>query len=104
MIAYILIFTRRFDELSRYPLALSSMFIVTMTFGPGKPLGACWQAVGLGMSGVLLGARFFAILAKLALYPVAQAIVFAIIVYGRLLNGLSLVYGTLLTSIILVNN
>lgn len=83
VLAYVLIFTRKFDDLSRYPLALSAMFIVPLAFGPGKPLGACWQAVALGMLGVLLGCAYFAILARIAPYSVAQAVVFAFIVYGE---------------------
>jgi hypothetical protein len=59
------------------------MFIVTLAFGAGKPLGACWQAVALGMLGVLTGCAYFAILARMAPYYVAQAVVFALIVYGK---------------------
>lgn len=59
------------------------MLIVTIAGGPGKPFGACLQGVVLAMAGVLVGGGFFAILAKLVAYPVAQAFVFAFIVYCK---------------------
>lgn len=60
------------------------MIIITITGGPGKPLGACIQSVALAMGGVLLGCGFFAILALLAAAPVAQGVVFALVVYCEL--------------------
>jgi len=57
------------------------MIIVVIAGSPGKPIGACLQGVVMAMAGVLLGCGFFAILALLAEVPVAQGIVFAIIVY-----------------------
>lgn len=80
-IAIALIFLRKYEDLSSYPLALSAMIIVTIAGGPGKPVGACMQGAAMAMGGVLLGCGFFAILALLANVPVAQAVVFAIIVY-----------------------
>jgi hypothetical protein len=80
-VAITLIFIRKYDDLSSYPLALSAMIIVTIAGGPGKPIGACLQGAAMAMGGVLLGCVFFAILALLANVPVAQGVVFAIIVY-----------------------
>jgi hypothetical protein len=80
-IAISLIFLRKYDDLSSYPFALSAMIIVTIAGGPGKPVGACMQGAAMAMGGVLLGCGFFAILALLVNVPVAQGLVFAIIVY-----------------------
>jgi hypothetical protein len=86
-IAYILglalIFTRKFDNLSSYPLALTSLIIITIAGGPGKTVGSCVQGAALAMAGVLVGAGCFAILAKLGHVPVAQGFVFALYVYGK---------------------
>ena len=57
------------------------MIIVIVAGGPGKTVGACVQGVFLGLGGVVLWTGLFAILAKLGNFPVAQAIVFAVIVY-----------------------
>jgi hypothetical protein len=83
-LAIALVFIRKYDDLSSYPLTLASMIIITITGGPGKPLGACIQSVVLAMGGVLLGCGFFAILALLAAAPVAQGVVLALIVYCKL--------------------
>jgi hypothetical protein len=83
-LAIALVFIWKYDDLSSYPLTLASMIIITITGGPGKPLGACVQAVALAMGGVLLGCGFFAILALLAAAPVAQGVVLALIVYREL--------------------
>ena len=81
MLAFVLVFLRKFDDLSALPVAYTSMIIVIVAGGPGKTVGACVQGVFLGLGGVVLGAGFFAILAKLGNFPVAQAIIFAVIVY-----------------------
>ena len=81
MLAFVLVFLRKFDDLSALPVAYTSMIIVIVAGGPGKTIGACVQGVVLGLGGVVLGAGFFAILAKLGNFPVAQAIIFAVIVY-----------------------
>lgn len=81
MLAFVLVFLHKFDDLSAIPVAYTSMIIVIVAGGPGKTVGACVQGVFLGLGGVVLGAGFFAILAKLVNFPVAQAIVFAVIVY-----------------------
>ncbi|KIM23580.1 hypothetical protein M408DRAFT_253625 [Serendipita vermifera MAFF 305830] len=80
-LAIALIFIRKYDDLSSFPLSLSAMIIVTIAGGPGKTIGACLQGAIMAMGGVLLGCGFFAILALLASVPVAQAVIFAIIVY-----------------------
>ena len=59
------------------------MIIVTIAGGPGKTFGACVQGAALALGGVLLGSAFFAILAQLGHYPVAQGVVFALMVYGQ---------------------
>ena len=81
MLAFVLVFLHKFDDLSALPVAYTSMIIVIVACGPGKTVGACVQGVFFGLLGVVLGSGFFAILAKLANFPVAQAIVFAVIVY-----------------------
>ena len=81
MLALVLAFLLKFDDLSALPVAYTCMIIVIVAGGPGKTVGACFQGVFLGLGGVVLGAGFFAILAKLGNFPVAQAIVFAVIVY-----------------------
>ena len=81
MLAFVLVFLRKFDDLSALPVAYTSMIIVIVAGGPGKTVGACVQGVFLALGGVVLGAGFFAILAKLGNFPVAQAIIFALIVY-----------------------
>ncbi|KAG8806770.1 hypothetical protein FRC18_005912, partial [Serendipita sp. 400] len=81
VLALALIFTRKYVNLSKYPPALVAMIIVTIAGGPGKTVGACIQGAAMAMGGVLFGSAFFAILAKLAAYPVAQAVVFALMVY-----------------------
>lgn len=83
VIALALIFTRKYDDLAEYPVALTSMIIVTIAGGPGRPMGACFQGAAFAVGGVLLGSAVFAILAKLASVPVAQAVVFAAFVYGK---------------------
>ena len=93
MIAFVLIFLRKFDDLSTVPAAYTSMIIVIVAGGPGKTVGACVQGVCLALLGVGVGAGFFAILAKLAHFPIAQAVVFAAIVYSEF----SLRFSTLLS-------
>lgn len=81
MLAFVLVFLRKFDDLSAVPVAYTSMIIVIVAGGPGKTVGACVQGVSLALLGVGVGSGFFAVLAKLAGFPVAQAVVFAAIVY-----------------------
>ncbi|CCA70282.1 hypothetical protein PIIN_04221 [Serendipita indica DSM 11827] len=81
VLALALIFTRKYDDLSAFPITLTAMIIVTIAGGPGKTFGACLQGAALALAGVLLGSGFFAILAKLGRYPVAQGVVFAVMVY-----------------------
>jgi hypothetical protein len=81
MLAFVLVFLRKFDDLSVIPVAYTSMIIVIVAGGPGKTLGACVQGVALAFLGVGLGSGFFVILAVLADFPVAQALIFAVIVY-----------------------
>lgn len=59
------------------------MIIVTVAGGPGKTLGACLQSTALAMGGVVLGSAFFSLLAVLSAAPVAQGLVFALIVYCK---------------------
>lgn len=81
--------------MAEYPVALTSMIIVTIAGGPGRPMGACFQGAAYAVAGVLLGSAVFAILAKLASVPVAQAVVFAVFVYGKPLSSRihSLIFG-----------
>ncbi|KAF8591763.1 hypothetical protein K439DRAFT_1326105 [Ramaria rubella] len=81
ILAFVFIFLKRFDGLSDYPLSFSSMMIVVIANDPGKSVGACIQATTLTVAGISLGCVGFMILAKLAHWPVAQGVVFAIIVY-----------------------
>ena len=81
MLAFVLVFLRKFDDLSALPVAYTSMIIVIVASGLGKTIGACVQGVFLGLGGVVLEAGLFAILTKLGNFPVAEAIVFAVIVY-----------------------
>ncbi|KAF8585693.1 hypothetical protein K439DRAFT_1660110 [Ramaria rubella] len=81
ILAFVLVFLKRFDELSNYPLSFSSMMIIVIASGPGKSVGACVQASALSVAGVSLGCVGFLILAKLSRWPVAQGFVFAIIIY-----------------------
>jgi hypothetical protein len=83
VLAFVLVFIRKFDDLSTVPAAYASMIIVIVAGGPGKTIGACIQGVSLGLLGVAIGSGFFAVLAKLANVPVAQAVVFAVIVYCK---------------------
>ncbi|EJU01750.1 hypothetical protein DACRYDRAFT_116214 [Dacryopinax primogenitus] len=102
-LAYLLVFVfsflHGFDSLSDYPLALSGTppslpsqlnanpppspapVIVVIAVAPGKPVGACVQNTVLAMLGVLVGALDFFILAELGHVPVAQGVVFVIMVY-----------------------
>ena len=81
MLAFVLVFLRKFDDISALPVAYTSMIIVIVAVGLGKTVGACVQGVFLGLGDVVLGAGFFAILTKLGNFPVSEAIVFAVIVY-----------------------
>ncbi|KAF8488906.1 hypothetical protein JB92DRAFT_1405681 [Gautieria morchelliformis] len=81
ILAFVLIFLKPFDSLSKFPLAYSSMMIIVIAASPGKSIGACFQAVVLGLSGVSLGCVGFVILAKLNPWPVAQGVVFAVMIY-----------------------
>ena len=81
MLALVLVFLLKFDDLPALPAAYTCMTIVIVAGGSGKTVGACVQGVFLGLGGVVLGAGFFAILANLGYFPVAQAIVFIVIVY-----------------------
>jgi hypothetical protein len=60
---------------------------------PGWSVDACLDSLFLGMLGAVIGGLNFLILAKLAPYPVGQAVVFFPILYSRLiLSGLSWKY------------
>ncbi|KIJ47171.1 hypothetical protein M422DRAFT_28858 [Sphaerobolus stellatus SS14] len=81
IIAFILILSRSFDDLSTYPLAFSSMMIVVIAGKPGESVGACIQGIALSLVGALSGCVGFVILANLVRWPVAQGVAFAVIVY-----------------------
>jgi hypothetical protein len=83
VLAFVLVFLRKFDDLSAVPAAYTSMIIVIVAGGPGKTVGACVQGVVLALLGVGIGSGLFAVLAQMTHVPVAQAVVFAAIVYGE---------------------
>ncbi|TDL22448.1 hypothetical protein BD410DRAFT_748734 [Rickenella mellea] len=81
ILAFVLVFLRKFDALSKFPATLTSMTIILIAGGTGKAVGACFQAVALALVGVGCGSVGFVILAKLVHAPVAQGFVFAVIAY-----------------------
>lgn len=83
MAGFALMFSRKFDDLSKYPPALGSMLIIIVAAVPGKPVGRCLAGCFTAVAGFLVGGAFFAITARLGAYPVAQAFVFAFMVYGK---------------------
>ncbi|KAG8991643.1 hypothetical protein FRB94_000915 [Tulasnella sp. JGI-2019a] len=80
-LAFILVFLRDFDDLNVYPVTLASMFIIVIAGQPGKTVGLALYSMVLAGSGVLIGCLNFFILAKLVHATVAQAFVFAFMVY-----------------------
>ncbi|KAF8600286.1 hypothetical protein BDV93DRAFT_476704 [Ceratobasidium sp. AG-I] len=81
VLAFILIFLRGFDDLSQVPVTLTGTILIVIAGTPGKSVGACLTATFFALLGVCLGALNFLILAKLGHVPVAQAVVFTIMVY-----------------------
>ncbi|KAJ1303164.1 hypothetical protein OPQ81_011365 [Rhizoctonia solani] len=81
VLAFILIFLRGFDDLSHVPITLTGTILIVIAGTPGKSVGACLTATFFAILGVCIGALNFLILAKLGHVPVAQAVVFAIMVY-----------------------
>ncbi|CAE6476603.1 unnamed protein product [Rhizoctonia solani] len=81
VLAFILIFLRGFDDLSQVPITLTGTILIVIAGTPGKSVGACLTATFFALLGVSIGALNFFILAKLGHVPVAQAVVFAIMVY-----------------------
>ncbi|CAE6373431.1 unnamed protein product [Rhizoctonia solani] len=81
IIAFILIFLRGFDDLSQVPITLTGTILIVIAGTPGKSIGACLTATFFSILGVCIGSLNFVILAHLGHEPVAQAVVFAIMVY-----------------------
>ncbi|KAG8719517.1 hypothetical protein FRC08_002644 [Ceratobasidium sp. 394] len=81
ILAFILVFFRGFDDLSKVPVALTGTILIVIAGTPGKSVGACLTATFYGILGVCIGSLNFLILAKLGHVPVAQAIVFTVMVY-----------------------
>ncbi|KAL5632771.1 hypothetical protein ACGC1H_005649 [Rhizoctonia solani] len=81
VLAFILIFLRGFDDLSQVPVTLTGTILIVIAGTPGKSVGACLTATFFALLGVSIGALNFLILAKLGHEPVAQAVVFAFMVY-----------------------
>ncbi|KZT61392.1 hypothetical protein CALCODRAFT_447337 [Calocera cornea HHB12733] len=81
VLVFILSFLHGYDSLSEFPLALSAPVIVVIAVAPGKTVGACLQNTILGMMGVLIGAFNFFILAKVGHVPVAQGVLFVVMIY-----------------------
>ncbi|KAI5481791.1 hypothetical protein MNV49_000068 [Pseudohyphozyma bogoriensis] len=80
-LTFILIFLRRFNDLNKYPVVLTSAILVSIAGKPGVSVGACLDGGVLGMAGVGFGAVFFVILAKLGHSQVAQGFVFFVMLY-----------------------
>jgi hypothetical protein len=78
----ILIFIPQFNSLTVWPANFQNALISTIVAATGQPIGACIQASALVLLGVAIGSINFAILANLARWTVAQAIVFAGMVYS----------------------
>ncbi|CAE6445071.1 unnamed protein product [Rhizoctonia solani] len=81
VLAFILIFLRGFDDLSQVPITLTGTILIVISGTPGKSVGACLTATFFALLGVSIGALNFVILAHLGHVPVAQAVVFAVMVY-----------------------
>ncbi|KAG8708233.1 hypothetical protein FRC09_001365, partial [Ceratobasidium sp. 395] len=81
ILAFIIVFLRGFDDLSQVPVALTGTILIVIAGTPGKSVGACLTATFFGILGVCIGSLNFLILAKLGHVPVAQAVVFTIMVY-----------------------
>ncbi|CUA67618.1 putative polyketide synthase 3 [Rhizoctonia solani] len=81
ILAFVLIFLRGFDDLSQVPVTLTGTVLIVIAGTPGKSVGACLTATFFALLGVSIGALNFLILAKLGHEPVAQAVVFAVMVY-----------------------
>ncbi|KAF8749522.1 hypothetical protein RHS01_09997 [Rhizoctonia solani] len=81
IIAFILIFLRGFDDLSQVPITFTGTILIVIAGTPGKSVGACLTATFFAILGVCVGSLNFVILAHLGHEPVAQAVVFAVMVY-----------------------
>ncbi|CAE6533569.1 unnamed protein product [Rhizoctonia solani] len=81
VLAFILIFLRGFDDLSQVPVTFTGTILIVIAGTPGKSVGACLTSTFFALLGVSIGALNFLILAKLGHEPVAQAVVFAFMVY-----------------------
>ncbi|KAF8716570.1 hypothetical protein RHS02_09900, partial [Rhizoctonia solani] len=81
IIAFILIFPRGFDDLSQVPITFTGTILIVIAGTPGKSVGACLTATFFAILGVCIGSLNFVILAHLGHEPVAQAVVFAVMVY-----------------------
>ncbi|KAK4054888.1 hypothetical protein OIV83_000812 [Microbotryomycetes sp. JL201] len=76
-----LILTRPWAGLLAHPTALSGTVLVVVAGFPGKTVGGCMQALGLGTAGLVCGVVAYGILAALCRAPVAQGFIWAFYVY-----------------------
>ncbi|KAG8964460.1 hypothetical protein FRC03_001776 [Tulasnella sp. 419] len=81
ILAFVLIFLKDFDDLSKAPQTLVSMMLIVIAGGPGKAIGAVIGGNLLGVLGLMVGAFNYFILSKLSPWPVAQAVYWAFAVY-----------------------
>ncbi|CCO31114.1 hypothetical protein BN14_05148 [Rhizoctonia solani AG-1 IB] len=81
ILAFVLVFLRGFDDLSRVPITFTGIILIVIAGTPGKSVGACLTATFFAILGVCIGSLNFVILAHLGHEPVAQAVVFAFMVY-----------------------
>jgi hypothetical protein len=84
-----LISIHKFNDLTVWPANFQNALIPTIVAVTGQPFGACIQGSLLVLLATGVGSANFAILANLARWPVAQAVLFALSVYGKSNNGSS---------------
>lgn len=62
---FVLVFLRRFNSLVGFPVALTSMVIVSVSGLPGLSVGACLSNALFGLLGVGVGALWFYVLSSI---------------------------------------
>ncbi|POV97527.1 hypothetical protein PSHT_14536, partial [Puccinia striiformis] len=82
---FIIFFIRPFEDLFPISSAGSSAMLVIILGFPGWSVDACLHSLCLGMFGAGVGGLNFLILGYLAPHPVAQAVLFFIMTYAKLL-------------------
>jgi hypothetical protein len=80
-IVMILFFLPGFRRLTRFPVVLNGMFLISIAGFPGKTVGEVIAGGVFALTGALIGAVVFVVEAKLVNAPVAQGFILALFLY-----------------------